>query len=121
MSTECCAAAPGSPIRWSPGLRSATGISRNAGRSFPASAARAMARAATERNVRVDVPHDEATARSLQAAAKELPAIWLYDERGSRLYEEITQLRDYYLPRREAEILHARAASIARRTQARTL
>jgi len=89
-----------------------------------------MARTATERTVRVDVLHDEAagrpalyeaTARSLQAAAKELPAIWLYDERGSRLYEEITRLPEYYLPRREAEILDARAASIARRTQARTL
>jgi len=89
-----------------------------------------MARAATERNVRVDVLHDEAagrpalyeaTARSLQAAAKELPSLWLYDERGSRLYEQITRLPGYYLPRREAEILDARAASIARRTQARTL
>ena len=89
-----------------------------------------MARTATERTVRVDVLHDEAagrpalyeeTARSLQAAAKGLPAIWLYDERGSHLYEEITRLPEYYLPRREAEILHARAASIARRTQARTL
>jgi len=37
------------------------------------------------------------------------------------LYEEITRLAVYYLPRREREILHARAAAIARRTQARTL
>ena len=63
----------------------------------------------------------EATFRSLQAEVKELPAVWLYDERGSRLYEEITRLPDYYLPRREGEILSARAAGIASRTQASTL
>ncbi len=63
----------------------------------------------------------EATRRSLQAVPKELPAVWLYDERGSRLYEEITRLPDYYLPRREAEILRARSAFIAERSRARTL
>jgi L-histidine N-alpha-methyltransferase len=89
-----------------------------------------MTRALTERRARVDVLRNEAdgrpalyeaTIRSLHADAKELPAVWLYDERGSRLYEEITQLPEYYLPRREGEILRARAAAIARRTQARTL
>jgi L-histidine Nalpha-methyltransferase len=63
----------------------------------------------------------EATARGLRAEPKEVPAVWLYDERGSRLYDEITRLPEYYLPRREAEILGARAAAIADRTQARTL
>jgi L-histidine Nalpha-methyltransferase len=63
----------------------------------------------------------EATVRSLQAEPKELPAVWLYDERGSRLYEEITRLPEYYLPRREGEILRARVATIAGRTQATTL
>ena len=52
----------------------------------------------------------EATRRSLQAVPKELPAVWLYDERGSRLYEEITRLPEYYLPRREAEILRRAGA-----------
>jgi L-histidine N-alpha-methyltransferase len=89
-----------------------------------------MPRAATERTVRVDILRDEAdgrpalydaTVRSLQAELKQLPAVWLYDERGSRLYDEITRLPEYYLPRREGEILHARTAAIARRTQARTL
>jgi L-histidine Nalpha-methyltransferase len=47
--------------------------------------------------------------------------VWLYDERGSLLYEAITRLPDYYLPRREAEILAARAGSIAAQTEARTL
>ncbi|HEX3268272.1 MAG TPA: L-histidine N(alpha)-methyltransferase [Gaiellaceae bacterium] len=63
----------------------------------------------------------EATRRSLEAVPKELPAVWLYDERGSQLYEEITHLPEYYLPRREAEILGARSAFIAERTKARTL
>jgi L-histidine Nalpha-methyltransferase len=82
-----------------------------------------------EPGVRVEVLRDEdgraalyeATLRSLRAEVKELPAIWLYDERGSRLYEEITRLPEYYLPRREGEILRARAAAIARRTRARTV
>ena len=52
---------------------------------------------------------------------KALPAVWLYDERGSRLYDEITRLPEYYLPRRESEILRARASAIAKRTRARTL
>jgi L-histidine N-alpha-methyltransferase len=89
-----------------------------------------MARASTERRVRVDVLRDEAdgrpalyeeTFRSLHAEVKGLPAVWLYDERGSRLYEEITRLPEYYLPRSESEILRARAATIATRMQARTL
>jgi L-histidine N-alpha-methyltransferase len=89
-----------------------------------------MSRALTERDIRVDVLRDEtegspalheATLRGLRSEVKELPAVWLYDERGSRMYEEITRLPEYYLPRREGEILRAHAASIARRTQARTL
>jgi L-histidine N-alpha-methyltransferase len=88
-----------------------------------------MPRAAAEPGVRVEVLRDddgraalyEATRRCLRAEPKELPAIWLYDERGSRLYEEITRLPEYYLPRREGEILRTRAAVIARRTQARTV
>jgi L-histidine Nalpha-methyltransferase len=89
-----------------------------------------MPRAPTERGVRLEVLRDEAdgrpalyveTFRSLHAEVKGLPAVWLYDERGSRLYQKITKLSEYYLPRREGEILRGRAAAIARRTQARTL
>jgi L-histidine Nalpha-methyltransferase len=60
--------------------------------------------------------HDEllaATARGLRSEPKELPAVWLYDEHGSRLYEEVAQLPEYYLPRREAEIVRTHAAEIA--------
>ena len=89
-----------------------------------------MSRASTEQEVRVDVLRNEAairpvlyeeTLRSLHAEVKALPAVWLYDARGSRLYDEITRLPEYYLPRREGEILRARAGEIAARTQARTL
>jgi L-histidine N-alpha-methyltransferase len=90
-----------------------------------------MAKASSEQGgVRVDVLRDEAdgrpalyaeTLRSLRADVKALPSVWLYDERGSRLYDEITRLPDYYLPRRESEILRDRASAIATRTQARTL
>ena len=57
----------------------------------------------------------------MHGEVKELPAVWLYDERGSRLFEEITRLPEYYLTRREGEILRAWSAEIAERTQARTL
>jgi L-histidine N-alpha-methyltransferase len=89
-----------------------------------------MSRASTEQEVRVDVLRNEAairpvlyeeTLRSLHAEVKALPAVWLYDARGSRLYDEITRLPEYYLPRREGEILRARTAAIAVRTQACTL
>ena len=89
-----------------------------------------MSRASTERTVRVDVVRAEddrraalyeATARSLRAEIKQLPTVWLYDERGSRLYEEIRRVPEYYLPGREREILNERAALIGKRTQARTL
>src|SRR5262245_23917125 len=63
----------------------------------------------------------EATRRSLQAVPKELPPVWLYDARGSQLYDEITRLPDYYLPRREAEILQACSTVISEQTKARTL
>src|SRR3954462_5370490 len=74
-----------------------------------------MASAATHVGLR------EATLRGLQYEPKELPTVWLYDERGSRLYEEITRLPEYYLPRRERDILRARSSEIAARTRARTL
>jgi L-histidine Nalpha-methyltransferase len=63
----------------------------------------------------------EDTARGLCSRPKELPSLWLYDARGSKLYEQITQLADYYLPARERELLAAHATDIARRIPARTL
>lgn len=42
-----------------------------------------------------------------------MPARWFYDERGSRLFEEITRLPEYYPTRAETEILTAHAADFA--------
>jgi L-histidine N-alpha-methyltransferase len=64
--------------------------------------------------------HD-ATFWSLRQRTKEIPAVWLYDQRGSQLFEKITRLPEYYLFRRESEILLAHAEEIASRTEARTL
>lgn len=44
---------------------------------------------------------------------KAVPARWFYDDAGSRLFEEITQLPEYYLTRAETEILTARRGEFA--------
>ncbi len=86
--------------------------------------------AVTEPRIRVDILLDDADRRaalydatfwSLRSEPKEIPAVWLYDERGSLLFDEITRLPEYYLTRSEHEILGARAPEIASRTRARTL
>ena len=59
--------------------------------------------------------------RGLRGRPKSLPPKYFYDAVGSALFERITRLPEYYLPRREREILGARAAEIATRTRARTL
>ncbi len=45
---------------------------------------------------------------------KAIPSRWLYDDRGSRLFEKITTLEEYYPTRTETEILKAYASQIAR-------
>lgn len=57
----------------------------------------------------------------LTARPKHLPPKWFYDDRGSRLFDEITRLPEYYPTRRETEILEREAATIARLTGATTL
>jgi L-histidine N-alpha-methyltransferase len=57
----------------------------------------------------------------LTASPKALPSKWNYDERGSELFEEITQLDGYYPTRAERSILRAAAGQIAATTGARTL
>lgn len=52
---------------------------------------------------------------------KELSPKWLYDERGSQLFDDITRLPEYYPTRREREILHAHAPEVARLSGADTL
>jgi L-histidine N-alpha-methyltransferase len=57
----------------------------------------------------------------LTASPKTLPPKWLYDERGSELFEKITHLDEYYPTRAERSILRARADEIAAATGAVSL
>ena len=52
--------------------------------------------------------------RGLGAFPRTLPPKWLYDDRGSALFDEITRLPEYYPTERERQILHDNAHSIAR-------
>lgn len=52
---------------------------------------------------------------------KVLPPRWFYDERGSELYEAITEIEEYYPARREREILEAHAQDIAETAGAESL
>jgi len=44
---------------------------------------------------------------------KAVPARWFYDDAGSRLFEDITRLPEYYPTRAETEILRTRGADFA--------
>jgi L-histidine N-alpha-methyltransferase len=57
----------------------------------------------------------------LSATPKTLPPKWFYDARGSRLFEAITTLAEYYPTRRERAILQAHATDIAELSAADTL
>ncbi len=68
-------------------------------------------RAALERDVR----------EGLTATPKRLPPKWHYDEEGSRLFDEITRLPEYYLTRAERTILAGHGPDIATRSGSDTL
>lgn len=51
--------------------------------------------------------------QGLSEPQKAVPARWFYDEAGSRLFEEITQLPEYDLTRAETAILTARGEEFA--------
>ncbi len=59
--------------------------------------------------------------KGLLGAEKSIPPVWFYDERGSRLFEEITQLPEYYPTRAERALLEEHAPSIAQLSKADTL
>jgi L-histidine N-alpha-methyltransferase len=59
--------------------------------------------------------------KGLQGATKSIPPVWFYDERGSRLFEEITQLPEYYPTRAERRLLQRHAGAIAELAKADTL
>ena len=50
---------------------------------------------------------------------KELPPKYFYDERGSQLFEGITELAEYYPTRAERAILELQAAEIVAAANAR--
>ncbi|MER6266819.1 L-histidine N(alpha)-methyltransferase [Streptomyces sp900105755] len=70
---------------------------------------------ATDAALRADV------LTGLTATPKTLPPKWFYDARGSELFEQITELPEYYPTRSEREILIARSGEIAAASGARTL
>ncbi|HEX8239552.1 MAG TPA: L-histidine N(alpha)-methyltransferase [Allosphingosinicella sp.] len=50
----------------------------------------------------------------LAAPVRAIPARWLYDRRGSELFEAITGLPEYYLTRTERALLERRCPDVAR-------
>ena len=50
--------------------------------------------------------------KGLNTTPKRLSSVYFYDERGSQLFEEICELEEYYLTRKETEILQRSAAEI---------
>ena len=51
--------------------------------------------------------------KGLSQQDKAIPARWLYDDAGSQLFEDITDLPEYYPTRAETEILEARGEEFA--------
>jgi L-histidine N-alpha-methyltransferase len=52
--------------------------------------------------------------QGLSSRPRTLPSKYFYDERGSQLFERITELPEYYPTRAEREVLETRAPDIAR-------
>jgi len=72
-----------------------------------------------EQDLARDLRQDVVT--GLTAEQKWLPPKWFYDARGSELFEQITQLPEYYPTRAERAVLAERATTIAELTGAKTL
>lgn len=57
----------------------------------------------------------QAVVAGLSGTPRAIPAKFLYDARGSALFDEICELPEYYLTRTETKILRQRAVEIGRR------
>ncbi len=57
----------------------------------------------------------------LTAEQKHLPPVYFYDDRGSRLFDQITRLPEYYPTRAERSILETHGKDMAERSKADTL
>src|SRR5689334_4577636 len=87
--------------------------SRSATRAFsPPHALRPDARTAAADEALV-----EDVRSGLTAPVPWIPAKYLYDDRGSRLFEEITRQPEYYQTRTEEAILAGAAADVVARTR----
>jgi L-histidine Nalpha-methyltransferase len=87
-----------------------------------------MATAADQIEIEVDLPEGgtwaglaEDVREGLSSPFKEIPPKYFYDERGSRLFEAITELDEYYPTRTERAILDARAGEIVAGSRPTTL
>ena len=128
-TTRCSAAGPGRRAETSSERASATGICPSAGRSSPASAARdhgdhpELSRRETSTCPRAGALSGMAAdvRAGLTKPFKELSPRYFYDERGSELFERITELDEYYLTRCEREILQERSNEIVEAAQPRAL
>ncbi len=68
--------------------------------------------------------HDPVAAElraALATTPRTIPPRWLYDDRGSELFSQITRLPEYYQTETERQILRDHATSIAEITEARTV
>ncbi|MEL6894344.1 MAG: L-histidine N(alpha)-methyltransferase, partial [Actinomycetota bacterium] len=69
--------------------------------------------------------HQDPASAELRAALtsrpRTLPPRWLYDERGSQLFSEITRLPEYYQTETERQILRDHSTGIAEITDATTV
>ncbi|MBD0328239.1 MAG: L-histidine N(alpha)-methyltransferase, partial [Pyrinomonadaceae bacterium] len=65
--------------------------------------------------VRLDAGFLEDVLDGLGQAEKTLPAKYFYDERGSKLYDDICELEEYYPTRTETALLAHHAEDIAAR------
>jgi dimethylhistidine N-methyltransferase len=71
-----------------------------------------MLQALDRRTLQIDAFRADVLA-GLSRPQKVLPSRWLYDKRGSELFEAITKLEEYYLTRTETAILNLHAREIA--------
>ena len=58
-------------------------------------------------------PFREDVLEGLAKPQKAIPSRWLYDEKGSQLFDQITRLPEYYPTRTELGILRERADEMA--------
>ncbi len=61
----------------------------------------------------------QAVLEGLAQSPKRLPSRFIYDERGSRLFEAILEQPEYYIPRTEMALLQRHAAELAARAGSR--